>query len=153
MTTSRAASLNESLLIGLPSSPAGSPGAEVISREFSAARPLPLPNTHALDSLLGHNERSPERAALMAAARRALNEAVYSGEQGTLTSLRLAAGMSQAQLAERVGTSQSHIARIERGQNDPSTGVVERIANALGVDAPTAFQAILRQRESFGECA
>ena len=52
------------------------------------------------------------------------------------------AGLSQASLASRVGTSQAHIARIEAGKNDPGTSVVARIATALGIDEADAFLAI-----------
>jgi predicted transcriptional regulator len=43
---------------------------------------------------------------------------------------RKRAGLSQAELAERMGTSQSAIARLERGQTLPSTKTLLRIAEA-----------------------
>lgn len=150
MTILPAISRGESLPIGLPSSPASSGGATVVSCEFNAVRPLPLPDTQTLDAAIGRYEQDPGRARLMREARRALARSAYGDAPDTLTAMRLTAGLSQAQLAERMGTSQSHIARIERGQNDPTTGVIERIASALAVDATTAFQAIRRQRELCG---
>ena len=45
---------------------------------------------------------------------------------------RLRAGLSQAELAERMGTSQSSIARLESGQTLPSTKTLLRFAEATG---------------------
>jgi predicted transcriptional regulator len=43
---------------------------------------------------------------------------------------RLRAGLSQAELAKRMGTSQSAIARLESGQTLPSTKTLLRFAEA-----------------------
>jgi predicted transcriptional regulator len=43
---------------------------------------------------------------------------------------RARAGLSQAELAERMGTSQSAIARLESGQTLPSTKTLLRFAEA-----------------------
>ena len=45
---------------------------------------------------------------------------------------RARAGLSQAELAERMGTSQSTIARLESGQTLPSTKTLIRFAEATG---------------------
>jgi ribosome-binding protein aMBF1 (putative translation factor) len=45
---------------------------------------------------------------------------------------RLRAGLSQAELAARMGTSQSTIARLEGGQTLPSTKTLLRYAEATG---------------------
>ena len=45
---------------------------------------------------------------------------------------RLRAGLSQVELAERMGTSQSAIARLESGQTLPSTKTLLRFAEATG---------------------
>lgn len=49
-----------------------------------------------------------------------------------LIQARLRAGLSQAELAERMGTSQSAIARLESGQTLPSTKTLLRFAEATG---------------------
>lgn len=49
-----------------------------------------------------------------------------------LVKARKRAGLSQAQLATRMGTSQSTIARLERGQTLPSTKTLLRFAKATG---------------------
>jgi predicted transcriptional regulator len=51
---------------------------------------------------------------------------------GELIKARLRAGLSQAELATRMGTSQSTIARLESGQTLPSTKTLLRYAEATG---------------------
>lgn len=45
--------------------------------------------------------------------------------------LRILRGLTQAQLAEMVGTRQPSIARLENGSSVPSLSFLERIAEAL----------------------
>lgn len=44
------------------------------------------------------------------------------------------AGLTQQQLAERAGTSQPAVARLERGDGSPTMATVERLVNAAGFD-------------------
>jgi ribosome-binding protein aMBF1 (putative translation factor) len=118
----------------------------VVHAEFSAARPLPVANSVSLESLISEFESDPEMASELEQARRNLAYSLYSAEGGTLTQLRLAVGLSQARLAELIGTSQPHIARIEGGRNDPGTEMIAKLADALGVSEERAFKAIRRQR-------
>jgi len=46
--------------------------------------------------------------------------------------LRIERGLTQAQLAELVGTKQPSIARLERGERMPSVAFLEKVADALG---------------------
>jgi DNA-binding XRE family transcriptional regulator len=46
--------------------------------------------------------------------------------------LRMLRGLTQAQLAEMVGTRQPSIARLENGTSAPSLSFLTRIAEALG---------------------
>jgi transcriptional regulator with XRE-family HTH domain len=52
-----------------------------------------------------------------------------------LRSLRERAGLSQAQLAEKVGTDQTHVSRWERNVAAPDLATVRQLAAALGVYA------------------
>lgn len=45
---------------------------------------------------------------------------------------RLRAGLSQSQVAERMGTTQSVVARLESGRRPPSMRTVQRFAHAVG---------------------
>jgi transcriptional regulator with XRE-family HTH domain len=43
---------------------------------------------------------------------------------------RVAAGLSQKELAEKIGTTQSAIARLESGEHMPSVSTLKRVAEA-----------------------
>jgi len=51
---------------------------------------------------------------------------------GQLTTLRRDLGLSQAEVASRMGTSQSAVARFEAGELDARLSTVERYSSALG---------------------
>src|SRR5579863_10361996 len=53
---------------------------------------------------------------------------------------RRRAGVSQADLAERAGTSQPSIARLEKGMVSPTVITLDRIARALGTDLVIDFE-------------
>jgi len=48
-------------------------------------------------------------------------------------------GFSQEMLAEKAGTSTTHIGMVEIGKKFPSIRMLEKIANALDVDTPELF--------------
>ena len=58
----------------------------------------------------------------------------------TLIEARTAAGLSQAQLARRMKTSQSYIARIEGGSVRPSTDALQRFAEATRTRLRIVFE-------------
>lgn len=47
--------------------------------------------------------------------------------------LRQEAGLSQAELADRVGVSQTWISRLELGQGNPTLSTLNRLAEAFDV--------------------
>ncbi|MEN6356393.1 MAG: helix-turn-helix transcriptional regulator [Armatimonadota bacterium] len=49
-----------------------------------------------------------------------------------LIKARLERGMTQEELAAKVGTKQSNISRIERGQQNTSIGLLNKVAKGLG---------------------
>ena len=57
-----------------------------------------------------------------------------------LIEARTRAGLSQTQLARRMKTSQSYVARIEGGQVWPSTAALERLAKATGSRLTITFE-------------
>jgi len=59
----------------------------------------------------------------------------FDGERlgARLRELRLAAGLTQAELARRTGIHRPNIARVEAGRHTPSLETLARIANAIGV--------------------
>jgi transcriptional regulator with XRE-family HTH domain len=60
----------------------------------------------------------------------------------TLIEARTRAGLSQTQLARRMKTSQSYIARIESGKVRPSTDALERFAAATGSRLRIIFEPV-----------
>jgi len=55
---------------------------------------------------------------------------------------RLRAGLSQAELARRMNTTQSSIARLESGRSRPSTSTLARFAEATGHRLKIGFEPI-----------
>ena len=53
--------------------------------------------------------------------------------------LRNSAGLTQAQLAERVDISDEFLSRMERGAKAPSLHTAEKVARALGVSMKELF--------------
>ena len=68
----------------------------------------------------------------------------FYGEEGeSLRVLRLRAGMSQAQLAKAIGTSQPNIARLEAGSGtDVKRQTLRNLATALGTDLAAVDNAL-----------
>ncbi len=54
---------------------------------------------------------------------------------------RARAGLTQAELAERMGTSQSAVARLESGVGKPSVATLEKLAKATGSKLRIALEA------------
>ena len=62
----------------------------------------------------------------------------------SLIQARIAAGLTQAQLAERMETTQSVIARLESGRAHPSTRTLEKIAASTGTRLRISFESKVR---------
>jgi transcriptional regulator with XRE-family HTH domain len=74
------------------------------------------------------------------AARAAYSKAGLAYELGRqVRTLRELRGLSQRELAELMGTTQSAIARLEAGGSRPSISTLERVADALGVSLRVSF--------------
>ncbi|GIW64591.1 MAG: transcriptional regulator [Patescibacteria group bacterium] len=52
---------------------------------------------------------------------------------------RIQKGLTQKELAEKIGTKQSAIARLESGNINPSLGFLEKIAEVLGYKLNISF--------------
>lgn len=50
-----------------------------------------------------------------------------------LTSLRSEAGLSQSQMAARIGCARSYVSKVERSHAFPTIGSLDRFAQALGI--------------------
>ncbi len=56
-----------------------------------------------------------------------------------LRALRLSRKMTQAELAEKAGLTQQHIAKIEKGITQPRLGTLQKIQKALGASNPHEY--------------
>lgn len=69
-----------------------------------------------------------------AAAEAAADEARISAFREFVYRLRRDAGLTQAELADRMGSTQSAIARMEGGGTRPTLETLEKLATAVGAD-------------------
>ena len=70
-------------------------------------------------------------------------EGVTAIEYGLIAALigaRARAGLTQAQLARRMKTTQAVVARLESGRTKPSTRTLERFAAATGMRLRISFE-------------
>ena len=94
------------------------------------------PDASALPALPGFSEMALRR---MAAERAALVR--------DLVARRQAAGLSQTEVAARMGTSQSAVARLETGASDARASTLERYAAAIGGEITWQPQAVADRGE------
>lgn len=73
--------------------------------------------------------------------------AAYREIAWILIKYRMDHGLSQQQLAERVGTSYSQISRIESGRQKTNLDTILRIARALDLKVAIAFEGTSREGE------
>lgn len=96
------------------------------------------------------------RSSQDAQRRRARRSAAYRAEQRRLAQFddlarlvikyRAAEGISQKELAERIGTSHSAISRLESGRHKASVETLQRVAEALGARFVFGFETGPRER-------
>lgn len=68
--------------------------------------------------------------------------AFFEGQPESLKTLRLKAGFSQAQLAERISMSQPNICEFEAGKRKPSTDTLIKLSDALGVSVDVVLKSM-----------
>ncbi len=112
----------------------------------SVASPLPVQFT-LISDLIARDEAIPERAKMLADARKWLAEKQAHMTTGSIKTLRLTRGLSQSQLASLSSTTQAQIAKIESGGN-VQIDTLERVAKGLDVSVEVAFTAYQVIRES-----
>lgn len=110
------------------------------------APPQPVPaNQTTIGQLLDEWEADAQGRAALESGRRWVAETFYRENGDTVRTLRLRMGWSQTRLADALGTSQSHIARIERGTENLTIETCRKLASALEIDLNTLDQALKRQ--------
>jgi DNA-binding Xre family transcriptional regulator len=104
----------------------------VVLAPVTVEAPLPA-GFNDIDTLIEEAEADPVTRAAIADGRKAIAENYYGAGPRSLPYFRLQKGWSQKELAMRVGTSQSYIARVEAGSIDPQVSTLRRLAEALDV--------------------
>ena len=110
---------------------AGQPGLEpsAAPKPEPSAAPKPEPSAAPLPVMPGFREMALRRRANEQAARMAEDRGRLVRH---LAEQRQAAGLSQTEVAARMGTSQSAVARLESGTSDVRASTLERYAAAVG---------------------
>jgi ribosome-binding protein aMBF1 (putative translation factor) len=98
-----------------------------------------------IDTLINEFEKDPEHKAALEEARKWFTDSFHKEEGDTIRTLRMRRGWSQEHLAKILGTSQSHVARIERGTENILLDTFRKLASALEVDMGTLDRALRNQ--------
>lgn len=69
----------------------------------------------------------------------------------SLYDMRIRAGLTQAEAADRMGVTQGRISEWEAGRYVPSTRSCVRLASVLGVDAGTIIAAVMGDAKQDGD--
>jgi len=101
---------------------------------------------------LGRRQADDPDEVLAKETGRAVTNTIFSEEYaaliGVIASARKAAGVSQRELAARLGRSQSHVCKIEARQRRIDTLEFYRIAMCLGISPIAFFQAFVERIET-----
>jgi len=102
-----------------------------------------------IDDLVQEAEDDPVTRAAIATGRKAIDDNYYTDQPRPLAWYRLKMGWSQKELATRMSTSQSYIARLEAGDIDPQVSTLNRLAAVFGVKTAVLLDALTsRVRQS-----
>ena len=111
-----------------------------------ATRGVETPPNHVVaGEMVAKWEKDDTRRKAIEEARGWVADTFYAEDGDTVRTLRLRKGWSQVQLAKALGTSQSHVARIERGTENLAIETCRRLCGVLGIDMNTLDQALRRQ--------
>ena len=103
------------------------PDREIDRKNIMSEKELKMFDVDAqLDAVFG-KEGTPERKAAEDRA-----NAFFTGQ--IIEEARKKANMTQAELAEKIGTNKSYISRVETGKTEPKVSTFYRIASALGLN-------------------
>ena len=103
------------------------------------------PNHVVVGDMVAKWEKDDKRRKAIEEARGWVADTFHAGDGDTVRTLRLRKGWSQTQFANELGTSQSHVARIERGTENLAIETCRRLCGALGIDMNTLDLSLRRQ--------
>lgn len=132
--------------IGKPATATTVTRCQVFAFEAYTAPQSQVPAEHtSIKDLVGKWERDPTKRAALEEGRRWVADTFHGEDGDTVRTLRLRKGWSQTRLAEALGTSQSHVARIERGTENLAIETCRKLCTALDIDMNTLNLALVRQ--------
>lgn len=108
----------------------------------SNAPPVPAQATDIDSFIASLCTEDPRLAATLEEGHRWVAKKFYAASN-SLQKLRLEAGLSQAALATRMGTSQPYIAKLEAGKIDAGMSKVALLADVLGQPREKVFKMLL----------
>ncbi len=112
---------------------------------YTAPQPeVPAKHT-SIGNLVRQWEQDERKRHALEEGRRWVADTFYGEDGDTVRTLRLCKGWTQTRLAEALGTSQPHVARIERGTENLTIETCRKLARALEIDLNTLDQALKRQ--------
>ncbi len=119
---------------------------QVFAFEAYTSPPPETPAKHTtISQLVAEWEQDAKGRATLEEGRQWVAGTFYGDDGDTVRTLRLRKGWPQTRLAKELGTSQSHVARIERGTENLAIGTCRRLSKVLGIDMNTLDQALKRQ--------
>lgn len=112
---------------------------------YTSQRPEAPARHTSISELATEWEQDAQGHVALQEGRQWVADAFYGEDGDTVRTLRLSKGWSQTRLAEELSTSQSHVARIERGTENLTIETCRKLSRALGIDLNTLDQALKRQ--------
>lgn len=103
------------------------------------------PGFKRIGQLIAELEATPDGSQQLTEARQTIAREYYSSSDSPITRLRLQRGWSQKRLADAIGTSQSHVARMESGRENFTIHTLAKVADALGADRSELAADLIRQ--------
>ena len=124
----------------------------VINYEDYAQPPVKTPAKHqSIEDLMAELNADATFRDEIEKARTWVADEFYAEDGETIRAQRLRRGWSQTQLAEKLGTRQSHVARIERGSENVQISTCRKLCKAFGIDMNTLDALLQRQEAIFAE--
>jgi len=122
---------------------AASPGARVYMLNVDLSMDALPSGAVEIDDYVAQLEQDPAIRVELEQARQEIRATIYgTDDPSSIRSLRLSKGLSQARLADAIGSTQAHIARIEAGHTNLHVQTIVRLARALDESPMAVFRAL-----------
>lgn len=119
---------------------------EISRTRLEGAQPKVL--SFSVNDLIKEFSAQDHFAEHLATSRKELVSKFYGDDGDTIKTRRLKNGWSQQELAEKLGTSQSHLARIEnKGSSQLWLSTCRKLCEVLSVDMNTLNEMLERQEQ------